>query len=68
MRMAIELGGEACNKAEHILAIARQSCVGLSEQELAAIESAKLSSGGFFHCLRGSPSTWEVINYAIWNC
>ena len=49
VRIAKELGGEGCNKAEHILALARQSCEGLSKEELAAIGSTKLSPEKFFH-------------------
>ncbi len=49
VRITIELQDEPSKKAEHILTLARQSCEGLSKEELAAIESAKLSSENFFH-------------------
>ena len=49
VRITIEPQHEPREKAEHILALARQSCEGLSKEELATIESAKLSSENFFH-------------------
>ncbi len=48
MRITIEPQDEPTKKAEHILALARQSCEGLSKEELQAIGSAKLSSENFF--------------------
>jgi len=49
VRITIEPQDEPSKKAEHILALARQSCEGLSKEQLAAIGSAKLSSENFFH-------------------
>ena len=51
VRITIEPQEEPRKKAEHILSLARQSCKGLSKEELAAIESARLRSESFFHCL-----------------
>ena len=48
VRITIEPQDEPSKKGEHILALARQSCEGLSKEELAAIGSAKLSSKNFF--------------------
>jgi|GEM_PF-4477368 len=50
VRISIEPQDEPRNKAEHILALARQSWKGLSKEELAAIGSAKLNPENFFHC------------------
>ena len=48
VRITIEREDEAHKKAEHILAIARQNCEGLSKNELVAVRSAKLGSESFF--------------------
>jgi predicted DNA-binding antitoxin AbrB/MazE fold protein len=49
VRITIEPEDENSKNAEYILALARQSCEGLSKEELAIIESAKLRSERFFH-------------------
>jgi len=49
VRITIEPQDEPRKKAEHVLALARQSCEGLSKEELAAMASAKLRSENFFH-------------------
>jgi len=49
VRITIEPEDETRKNAEYILALARQSCEGLSKEELAVIESAKLRSESFFH-------------------
>ena len=43
VRLIIEVGESRKKKAEEILALARESCEGLSEEELSIIESARLS-------------------------
>lgn len=47
--ITVEPKDDAHKSAEQILALARQSCEGLSKEELAAIESARLNSESFFH-------------------
>jgi len=51
VQITIDPQDEPRKKAEHILALARQTCEGLSKEELAAIGLAKLGSESFFHCL-----------------
>jgi len=47
--ITVEPKDDVCKSAEQILGLARQSCKGLSKEELAAIESARLNSESFFH-------------------
>jgi len=47
--ITIEPKDNVYKSAEQILVLARQSCEGLSKEELASIESARLSSESFFH-------------------
>ena len=49
VRISIEPQAHALKNAEDVLALARQSCEGLSKEELTVIESAKLRSESFFH-------------------
>lgn len=49
VRISIEPQADALKNAEDVLALARQSCEGLSKEELTVIESAKLRSESFFH-------------------
>ncbi len=51
VRTSIEPQDEPDKKAEDVLALARQSCEGLTKEELAAMASAKLRSENFFQCL-----------------
>jgi len=49
VRISIEPQGDAVKNAEEVLALARQSCEGLSKDQLTMIESARLRSKSFFH-------------------
>lgn len=44
----VESEEKAKRRAEEILTLARKSCEGLSEKDLAAIESARLNEKSFF--------------------
>ena len=48
VRIQISMEEELRQRAEEILALARASCEGLSEEELAIMESAKLDGTHFF--------------------
>jgi len=48
VRIIVESEEEAKKRAEEILALARTSCEGLSEEEIAAIDSARLDAKSFF--------------------
>ena len=51
IQIQISMKEEPQQQAEEILALARASCEGLSEEELAIIESAKLDGTNFFSTL-----------------
>ena len=48
VRLILEIEEERRKKAEEILALARKSCEGLSEEELSILESTRLDTIRFF--------------------
>ena len=54
VRIQISVEEELQQQAEEILALARASCEGLSQEELAIMESAKLNATDFFSSLEPS--------------
>jgi predicted DNA-binding antitoxin AbrB/MazE fold protein len=48
VRLTIEIEAEASTRAQMILELARQSCEGLSEEQMATLEATRLDVTRFF--------------------